>query len=103
MTLGEVKRAIESKLRVDKVRAQERASFDYILSNLIGASIGCALDSNATMPPIEEVYGSLFAEKAKEKEEAILDAKTQLSIARFKQYATFHNNKINKEVAKDSE
>lgn len=100
MTLAEVKRAIESKLRVKKAEAQEQASFDYILGNLIGASVACVLSNEAKYPPIEEVYSSLFAEEAKKKEEIKLDAKTQLSIARLKQYATFHNKKL-KEVAKE--
>ena len=102
--MAEVKRAADSKIRVRKLEARERASFDYILGNLIGMSIGCALDpNNNTLPPIEEVYSSLFEEEAKKKEEVELDKKTQLSIARFKQYADFHNKKINKEVAKENE
>jgi hypothetical protein len=103
MTLAEVKRAVKSRIRVKKMEAKERATFDYILANLIGASVGCVLDSNTTFPPIEEVYGSLFEDEVKKKEEAKIDKQTQLFIARLKAYANFHNKKFNKEVAKDSE
>lgn len=36
MTLAEVIRAVESNRRVYKQKAQEKASYDYILADLIG-------------------------------------------------------------------
>jgi hypothetical protein len=106
MTLGEIERAVKSKIRVKETQAKEQASFDYILSNLIGMSIGCALNSSGdAFPPIEEVYPSLFKneEQVIQKREEKQAKVAELSILRFKQYADFHNKKFNKEVAKISE
>ena len=63
MTLSELTRAIESKKRVDKVRLQEKANFDYILANLIGKSISRIYSSSNKMPDISEVYPTLFDSK----------------------------------------
>lgn len=100
MTLAEVNRAVKSRLRVKKMEAKERATFDYILGNLIGASVACVVDADNTYPPIEEVYSSLFAEEV---EKVKIDKKTQRFMAQLKQFAELHNKKLNKEVAKDSE
>ena len=98
--MAEVNRAVKSKLRVKQMEAKERATFDYILGNLIGASVACVLDSNSEYPPIEQVYGSLFNEEVEVKKEAKLDKQTQLFIARLKEFSNHHNKKL-KEVAKD--
>lgn len=97
MTLAEFDRAIESKRRVEKMRAQERASFDYILADLIGRSIGRLYSSTTKIPELSEAYPSLF--DSKEVEEHKQNKRNELSALRFKQFANFHNNKINKEVA----
>ena len=102
MTLGEVIREVKSKQRVRRLEAQEKASFDYILANLIGISIGRVLDGKTSYPPIEEVYPNLFNEIVKEQREEKEDKLTQLSILRFKQFANFHNKKY-AEVSKDNE
>lgn len=100
MTLAEIKRAVDSKVRVDKARAQERATFDYILANLVGVSVSRCIDGKADYPTLEEVYSSLFeeetkakAEEKRAKEEEIQAVKDTLSALRFKQYADFHNSK----------
>lgn len=98
MTLGEVERAIESKKRVEKAEAQERATFDYILADLIGRSISRLYSSSANMPEIEKVYPSLFNNKEiekKKKEKAL-----ELSTLRFIHFAQSYNKNY-KEVAKD--
>ena len=97
MTLAELDRAIASKVRVEKVRAQEKASFDYILADLIGRSIGRIYSSSTTIPEISEVYPTLFDNK--EVQEQKQAKKQELSALRFRQYANFHNNRFNKEVA----
>lgn len=99
MTLGEVTRAIKSKMRVKKVEAQERATFDYILADLVGLSVGRFIAKELDYPTLEEVYPSLFTEQAKSRKEAQAAKATELSIIRLKQYANFHNEKYNKEVA----
>lgn len=99
MTLAELERIFKSKRRTEKARAQEKASFDYILADLIGRSIARLQSSANHMPEIGEVYPSLFdtqeiAEKKAEK-------KAELSALRFKLFANAHNEKFNKEAAKD--
>lgn len=98
MTLAELERAIESKRRVKKIEAQEKASFDYILADLIGRSVGRIYSSSTKIPEISEVYPSLF--DSKDIEEKKQEQKAELSVLRFKQFANSYNNKFNKEVAK---
>lgn len=98
MTVGEVNRAIESKIRIQKIRAQEKASYDYILADLIGRSIARNYSSSAKMPSINEAYPSLFeSEEIKQKKQERQD---ELSAIRFKQFAASYNKKY-KEVAKE--
>ena len=100
MTIAEINRAIASKRRIDKIRAQERASFDYILADLIGRSVARVYSSSNKVPDINQVYPSLFnteeiAEKRQQK-------KDELSALRFKQFAQSFNSKF-KEGKKDNE
>ena len=97
LTLGELERAFDSKRRIQLREAQERASFDYALAELIGRSINRIYSSSATMPEIYEVYPTLF--DSKEAQEQKQTKIAELSALRFKQFANFHNKKINKEVA----
>lgn len=100
MTLGEIKRAIESKIRIEKHEAQQKALLDYIQADLIGRSVGRFLvGGEVEYPTPEEAYSSLFEDKAKIKEEEKVKKLDELSALRFRQYADFHNKKINKEVA----
>ena len=97
MTIAELGRVISSRLRVERKQAQERASFDYLLADLIGRSVSRIYSSSNTMPEISEIYPSLFdSEEIQEKKQ---EQKDKLSALRFKQYANFHNKKFNKEVA----
>lgn len=91
MTLAELTRAIESKKRIQKREAQEKASYDYILADLIGRSISRIYSSGNKMPPIAEAYPSLL--EAEEIQQKIADKKAELSVIRFKQFAQSHNNK----------
>ena len=98
MTIAELKRALASKVRITKLRAQEKASYDYILSDLIGKSVSRIYSSSAKMPDISEVYPTLFESKdIQEKKRA---KKAELSALRFKQFANSHNQKF-KGVQKD--
>lgn len=97
MTMGELQRYFESYQRRYKREAQEKATFDYALAELIGRSVARIYSSSAQMPEIYEIYPTLFDSKeAQERKEA---QKAELSALRFKQFANFHNKKINKEVA----
>ena len=93
MTLAELERAIDSYKRREKARAQEQASFDYILADLIGRSIGRLYSSSTKIPEISEAYPSLFDSEQVQAQKAAKQA--ELSALRFKQFANFHNNKLN--------
>ena len=97
MTLAEVNRAANSKIRMTKIEDEKKASFDYILADLIGRSVSRIYSSSSKMPTLSEAYPSLFT-KEKEKE-MIQQKKNELSALRFKQFAQSHNTKY-KEVAK---
>lgn len=99
MTLAELERLIESKARVKKREEQERASFDYILADLIGRSISRIYSSSAKMPEMNEVYPSLF--NSQEIQEKKQDKQDELSALRFKQFAQAYNKKMSKEVGKE--
>lgn len=99
MTLAEVNRVVESKQRVDKRKQQEKASFDYILADLIGRSVARVYSSSNKLPAIEEVYTSIF--DAKELQDQKEAKQAELSALRFKQFAQAYNKKFNKEVSKE--
>ena len=97
MTFGELERLITSKRRMEKLRAQEKASFDYLLADLIGYSIARTQSSANKMPEIGEVYPTLF--DSTEIQEKKQQRKAELSALRFKQFANSYNDRFNKEVA----
>lgn len=82
-----------------KAESQERASFDYILADLIGKSVARIYDSSNKLPTIEESYPSLFdTEELKEQRQKQLD---NLSAARFRQFADKFNQRF-KEGGEDA-
>lgn len=99
MTLAELDRAIASKQRLMKLEAKERAIFDYTLAIMIANGVGSAISGGEGIPDIYEMYPGVFSEEieeAKAKKQKKID---ELSALRFIQYANFHNDKMNKEVA----
>ena len=92
-------RAVESKKRVEKEKAKEKASFDYILADMIGRSISRIYSSAATLPTLAEVYPTLF--DSAEIEEKQQEKKDELSVLRFKQFANSFNKNFKKEVGKE--
>ena len=94
MTIAEFDRAIESYARRKKLEAQERASFDYILADLIGRSVARIHSSSANIPDIAAAYPSLFdSEEMQEQKQA---KAAEISAIRFRQFANFHNNNTDK-------
>lgn len=92
MTIAELNRYFTSKARMRKQEAQERASYDYILADLIGRSNARLHSKQAKFPEIYDVYSSLFSSEeieAKRKEKEI-----ELFTLRFREFANFHNSKI---------
>lgn len=95
MTLGELERWLESRKRVMKAESQERASFDYILADLIGKSVARIYGSSNKLPTIEEAYPTLFdTEELKEQRQEQID---NLSAARFRQFADRFNQRFKEE------
>lgn len=85
MTIGELNRITNSKLRVKKVRDQEVAIHNYILGDLIGRSMARLHSSSVTYPQIYDVYPSLFDKD--EFEQKRQERITEESIQRLKQFA----------------
>jgi len=92
MTLAEVERAVESKARVKKAEQQEKASFDYILADLIGRSVARGFSAQNKLPEISEVYPSLFDSQQLQEEKQ--KAKAEVSALRFMQFAQAYNKKF---------
>lgn len=100
MTIAEIQRATESMVRVRKMEAQEKASYCYILANLIAKGVSKVLGDKSDYPTIEEVFPSLFADTVLEREAASEEQRMNLSALRFKQFAQSYNKKLkNKEVS----
>lgn len=98
MTIAELNRAINSYNRRKKAAAQERATMDYILADLIGRSVARVYNSANHMPEISEVYTTLFdAEEIKQQRQT---KKAELSALRFKHFAEAYNERFNKGAAK---
>lgn len=101
MTIGEVVRYVESKNRVRKVEAQERATYDYILANLIVRGVSITLGSKETYPTINEAYPNIFDEIVEQQAEEVRKQKMSLSALRFRQFAQSYNNNFTKGGAKE--
>ena len=103
MTIAELERAVKSKKRVMKQQAEAdvkmRASYDYILADLIGRSVARIYSNSATMPPLSQVYPSLF--NSEEIEEARAQKQDELSALRFKQFAQSFNKRFTGGAKKD--
>lgn len=91
MTLAELERLLDSKRRTQKRQAQEKATFNYILADLIGRSISRLYSASNEMPDIATVYPTLFDTKQIEEQKSI--KKAELSAARFRQFANSFNAK----------
>lgn len=101
MTPGEIIRAIDSKNRIVKIEAREKASYDYIQATLIVKGISICLGDKSPFPTLEEAYPGVFNEVLPEQQEKIEKQKIELSALRFRQFAQSYNDRFkNKEVPK---
>lgn len=87
MTVAEVVRYCEGATWRTKTQAQ----LDYVLADLIGASVARLMTSNAKYPPIEQVYPTLFTEEARQAREE--EERLRNSTNRFMEWAMRHNAK----------
>jgi hypothetical protein len=94
-TIGELERLFSSKRRMEKQRAQERATFDYNLADLIGRSVARVYNSSNHMPEISEVYPTLFDSEQIQRSKQ--EKKAELSALRFKQFAESFNRNFTEE------
>ena len=102
MTFAEIHRAVDSAIRVNKLEAQEKASYDYILAQLITKGVAQVLGDKSDYPTKEEVYPGIFDDVIEKNKAKIEEQKMNLSALRFKQFAQSYNNNLkNKEVAND--
>lgn len=86
---------MQSFNRRKKEEAKERASYDYILANMIGFSVSRLFSSTAKMLEIGEYYPNLFdTEEIKQQKQEKL---AELSALRFKQFAQSFNQKFQQE------
>lgn len=92
MTYAEIDRAIESYKRVKERNDREKASYDYILADLIGRSISRVYNSSNKMPAISEAYPNLFS--SEEEQAAIQQKKQELSVVRFQAFAHSFNKRF---------
>lgn len=67
-TIAEVSRAVTAYKEREEQRRKERATFDYVLANAIGLSVGRLLSSQNSYPPIYELYPSIFEKEIMEEE-----------------------------------
>ena len=92
MTKAEIERYLEGAVWREKQKAQH----NYVLADLVGASVARIMSSDAKYPPIEEVYPSLFV-KPEEVDVKKEDVNITDSVNRFLAFAKAHNAKIKKE------
>ena len=101
MTFAEVEREVNSFNRVQKRKAQEQATYDYILANLITRGVAKVLGDKEQYPSIEEAYSGFFDDVIAEQKAKLEEQKMSLSALRFKQFAqSYNSNYKNKEVPK---
>lgn len=97
MTIAEIDRAAASYQRRFISNAKEKATFDYVLAQLIGFSVSRAVNGGDNdFPAIEEIYPTLFKERAKATSEAKQEAIETAFAIHLKQFAKQHNNKLEK-------
>lgn len=92
MTLAELQRAMNSKARVEIVKAKERAAFDYTLAELIGRSISRLYHSTNKMPKITDVYPNLFNKEELEAQER--KRRNQQYALKLKAFVESHNKRL---------
>lgn len=100
MTLAEFDRYVDSRRRVNEREAKEKATYDYILADLIGRSVSRLFDSSNKYPEIYDAYPSLFEkDKIEQQRQERLD---ELSAQRFMAFAKSFNDKFAEKEGKDN-
>lgn len=101
MTLAEFDRFIDSRRRVQEREAKEKATYDYILGDLIGRSIARVYSSSNSYPEIYDAYPALFDREIIEEQRQ--ERQNELSAQRFMAFAESFNKKFAEKEGKDNE
>ena len=101
MTFAEVSRAIQSHNRMHIAEEKRKASYDYILADLIGRSVSRIYNSANKMPALYKAYPSLFDKEVEE--EKMRKQREELSMARFYQFAQLTNKRFKEGEIKHDE
>ena len=102
MTIAEVRREVASKIRIHRYQMQEKATYDFILAQLITKGVSKVLGDKSDYPTIEQAYPGVFEDVIEERKAKAEEQRMNLSALRFKQFAQSYNKSFkNKEVAKD--
>ena len=102
MTLAEIDRYARSRQRIQKIEAKERATYDWILADLVGRSVARVYSSTAKMPELMEAYPAIFQEDLEQIQEKKAEKQAELSAIRFRQFAHSFNKRF-EEVAEINE
>lgn len=94
MTLREIENYVKSRLRVRKIEAQEKATYDYIQATLIIKGVGIALGSKEDFPSVEQAYPGVFSDLVEKKQDELQQKRDELSALRFKQFAQSYNKRF---------
>ena len=89
-TYGEMLRYMKAYSNILLRERQDKASFDYQLSNLIGISVSRLFSSDSKFPEIYDVYPTIFSPPS---EEDIAMAEAMKMKARMIEYTEQHNAK----------
>ena len=100
MTLAELDRHIKSRKRMHKEALKERATFDWLLADLIGRSVSRIYSSSAKLPDIMEAYPDIFKDDIEQIREERERKQAELSALRFRQFAQSFNKRFG-EVAEN--
>ena len=100
MTLAEIDRYARSQQRIQKIEAKERATYDWLLADLIGRSVARIHSSTAKMPELIEAYPAIFQEDIEQIQERKAEKQAELSAIRFRQFAHSFNKRF-EEVAEN--
>lgn len=101
MTLAEFDRFVSSRRRVQEREAKEKATYDYILGDLIGRSLARVYHSSNKYPEIYEAYPALFEKENIEEQRQ--ERTMELSAQRFMAFAESFNKKIAEKEGNDNE
>ena len=101
MTLAEFDRFVSSRRRVQEREAKEKATYDYILGDLIGRSIARVFDSSNKYPEIYDAYPAFFDKEVIEEQRQ--EKVQELSAQRFMAFAESFNKKFAEKEGKDNE